>query len=92
MSLRPVPQLLDYETSYDEKEGCYIARYIPDLPDEALAAGCRFQIKAADAEAMKNGAIRNRIAIERWRSGQAMKRLAARPSAAEMPFTAGDEP
>lgn len=90
MPLPPAPQLLHYVTSLDEQEMRYTARYIRELPDEALADGCLQTITAATVEGLTQAAVRNRIRIERWTSGEELKRLTVQPSTAEPRFTAGD--
>lgn len=84
------PALLDYTTSYDGQGLRYVARYAKDLPVEALNAGCLLEVTAATAEGLTQAAVRNRIVIERWQSGERLKRLTVRPPNAEFGFTAGD--
>jgi hypothetical protein len=90
MAIPPAPQLLNYVTSLDEQEMRYTARYTRDLPDEALADGCLQEVTAATPEGLTQAAVRNRITIERWTSGEELKRLTVQAGTAEPRFTAGD--
>lgn len=68
MTLR-APRLLGYETWCDDTL-VYVARWLEDLPEEALAAGCLRQVAAADELTFRQVAVRNRIRIEDWLSRQ----------------------
>jgi hypothetical protein len=81
MALPPPPSLLDYVTDVDGPGMRYVARYRRDLPVEALAAGCLQEVTAATVEGLTQAAVRNRIRIECWTSGQVAER-----------FTTGDLP
>lgn len=69
-SRAPAPKLLRYKTWYDTDEGCYVAEYELDLPDEALAAGCLLQVRADTVEGLTHAAVRNRARITMWVTGQ----------------------
>lgn len=66
----PAPTLLRYKTWYDTSEGCYVAEYELDLPDEALAAGCLLRVTAVTVEGLMHAAVRNRARITTWVTGQ----------------------
>lgn len=89
---QPAPQLLDYATWYDERELRYVASYVKDLPGEALDAGCLQVVTAATVEGLTQAAVRNRIRIECWKSGQAVQQLATERAEAETRFVTGDLP
>lgn len=69
-SRAPAPTLLRYKTWYDTGEGCYVAEYELDLPDEAQKAGCLTRVKAATVEELTQVAVRNRQHITTWVTGQ----------------------
>lgn len=92
MTTPPPPRLLDYETSYDPGEGCYLAHYARPIPEEAVTAGCRPVVKADTVEGLTQEAVRNRIRIECWKSGQPVQQLATERAEAETRFVTGDLP
>lgn len=68
MSTREPPKLLGYETRVDDNG--FHARHTVPLPDEAKQAGCVQELTAPTALGLTQAAVRNRVRIWVWQTGQ----------------------